>query len=639
MKSKIIYSLIMAGTMIPFVSNADPATPAPAPNGSVIETNLNVSVKDEENTVHLISTTADPDILTKTFVLKHADPYEIRPYLRGAAASERITGGENFVSCLKYKDGTGIVIVSAEDYKFSKEALKKQGLKDEDCMCIAEIVKKFDLPGLTSSSGQKKFMYFPKYRSATDIARMALESGLDATNPNDTTEFINGSDNFRTDDGLNAVLFYANPYNIETIYGRLAIYDKPIPEAKVSVKVYELDYENDGKVGADFQAWKNGPGNELFSIAPRFSQGMQAGNPVGTLNGTKWSNAKVIQLSPRWNTRFLDFLAAKGKAHTVVEGTLNIRNNEQGHLENTIGIPSFGDGARVANNSYFDYEELFGSWVEWGADAADNSENRNYTFVMYDTKGTPITLNEPSLSTTIRFTRVLNTNGLVTEYSAQIISGTGSLAKNGKVLGKKATGFGLQIRDSADAGDWAAYTSNWTSNLSVQRSFQRDTQLTNYGFWMTIEPTICKESTTLALNIQNTSLLGFTENFDGATPAPRTKTSQVNTEIMVNNENRLFLIGGIEKTTKVRSVSKVPWLGSLPLVGWLFTSESEATKKTQLVTVVECEHQAPEQDPPLEFSEVVKVIEEDTVDAGKTNTYGYDQWILDKDKKSFNKLP
>jgi len=642
---KIIYTALMILGISPILK-ADPATPVAAPNGSIIETNLNIQVENDKDTVHLISTNNDPNIFTKTFILKHADPYEIRPYLRTAASSERITGGEDFVSCLKYKDGTGIIIVSAEEYKFSKEAMKAQGVAEEDCMCIEDIVKKLDLPGLTSSSGQKKFMYFPKYRSAQEIATMAQNSGLNVRN--DPSELLRGQDDFSVDVGLNAVLFYAPPYNLPAIYERLAIYDQALPEAKVAVKVYELDYENDGKVGADFQAWKNGPGTDLFSIASRFGNGM---NPAGLVDGTGWSKAKVIQLSPRWNTRFLDFLAAKSKAHIVVEGQLNIRNNTQGYLNNMTGVPNFTDGNPVANNAYFDYEDIMGNWVPWGATATNVANGfEHFTFRMFDTRGTQINLSNAMNARTIRATRVNNTNDNRTIYTLQIINGGGAFfVKNGKNMGTKINGYNLEIMNDANADDvavaaqidWDAYPNNWANDhqLTAQKNFQRDTQISTYGFQMTIEPTICQNSTSLALNMQNTSLIGFTENANGAAGAARTMTSEVNTTLMANNQNQRFIIGGLEKTAVVSSISKVPWLGSIPLLGWIFTSESEVSKKSRLVAVVECEHQAPEQVIPRELSKVIKVIDEDTVDAGKTNWYGYDQWLIDKNKKSLNKLP
>ena len=156
---------------------------------------------------------------------------------------------------------------------------------------------------------------------------------------------------------------------------------------------------------------------------------------------------------------------------------------------------------------------------------------------------------------------------------------------------------------------------------------------------MSITPSICSETTTLVINMRNTSLIGFTENANGAAGAARTLASEVNTTVMVNNKNKQFLIGGLEKTARVSSVSKVPWLGSLPLIGFIFGSESEVTKKSQLVTVVECEHQTPTQVMHADFKDAVKVIDEDHEDVGTGNSYGFDQFLLDKDKMSLEPLP
>jgi type II secretory pathway component GspD/PulD (secretin) len=185
------------------------------------------------------------------------------------------------------------------------------------------------------------------------------------------------------------------------------------------------------------------------------------------------------------------------------------------------------------------------------------------------------------------------------------------------------------------------YTNNWNNDHSLTniKNFQRDTQISNYGFTMSIVPSICKDTTTLAINMQNTSLIGFTENANGAAGAARTMTSEVNTTVMVNNQNKQFIIGGLEKTARVRSVSKVPWLGSLPLLGFIFSSESEVTKKSQLVAVVECEQQTPAQVMHPDFADAVKVIDKDHEDVGKGNSYGFDQFLLDKEKTSLEKLP
>ena len=191
--------------VISLTLKADPPTPDPAPNGSSIRTRMNLEIEKDTDTVHLISTTNDPDIITKTYVLKHADPYELRPYLRTAVGAEMITGGDSWVECIKYNDGTGILIVSAEDYRFSKEELQKRG-GGEECMCIDEIVEQLDQPKITSSSGSARFIYFPEFRSAQEISDLTFNVGLN--HPLDLRELMFGADRRIVDPALNAVIFY-----------------------------------------------------------------------------------------------------------------------------------------------------------------------------------------------------------------------------------------------------------------------------------------------------------------------------------------------------------------------------------------------------------------------------------------------
>jgi type II secretory pathway component GspD/PulD (secretin) len=175
--------------------------------------------------------------------------------------------------------------------------------------------------------------------------------------------------------------------------------------------------------------------------------------------------------------------------------------------------------------------------------------------------------------------------------------------------------------------------------MNVQKNFQRDTHFGSYGFEMSIVPSIGKNATTLAINMVNVSLLGFPENASGAPARPRTMRSEMNTNIMVDNKVDKFVIGGLEKVVKTRSVSKVPWLGSIPFLGYLFASESEVTRKSPLVAVVQCRHQAPLQ--PIDAHKVIVIdsVKESLKGIEKGVTYGYDQFILDKNKKSLQALP
>ena len=59
-------------------------------------------------------------------------------------------------------------------------------------------------------------------------------------------------------------------------------------------------------------------------------------------------------------------------------------------------------------------------------------------------------------------------------------------------------------------------------------------------------------------------------------------TRNVTTQIAVNNGDTA-VIGGIYEETLRNEVDKVPWLGDLPLVGYLFKTTLKSSEKTELL--------------------------------------------------------
>ncbi|MEM4247978.1 MAG: hypothetical protein QXH80_01815, partial [Candidatus Nanoarchaeia archaeon] len=122
------------------------------------------------------------------------------------------------------------------------------------------------------------------------------------------------------------------------------------------------------------------------------------------------------------------------------------------------------------------------------------------------------------------------------------------------------------------------------------------------------------------------------------------EVSSLNTQVLLSNSGQKFVIGGIEKKSLVKSVSKVPWLGDLPIVGYALSSESESVKKTEMVAVLECTLTTPDLKVADGVLEDMKKVDEKTADNGENNNlkncnFGFDQFILDKDKKSLDPLP
>ena len=127
------------------------------------------------------------------------------------------------------------------------------------------------------------------------------------------------------------------------------------------------------------------------------------------------------------------------------------------------------------------------------------------------------------------------------------------------------------------------------------------------------------------MKISNSSLIGY--NSDGS--ARIQKSANIDTEFMISNEGTKLVIGGLEKRSVMKVSGGVPFLKDLPGIGWLFSTETEATKRSQLLVVAEI---IPEKQAECRKSCIEK-IQKELSKAGESNTYGYRQHLLDADRK------
>lgn len=294
MNMKYIVILSALGFALPVLRAAE--TPAPprdsnfgntdAYGNTRVEVHLQVPVKDEAKVVHFVRDNNDPRVVTKAYLLKHVDAYEIRDYLRQMVQSKRVgntslqqifpmnttalpyaattssaelttpataqpgynpplqLGSNTAVECLKYADGTGLLIISAEEYRFKNH---------ENGMGFDSLVEFLDKPTMGENLGTQTFFYIPKFVPARNLMPMIENVGMNVT---DVTEIWQGQDLVAYDPDLNWLVFDVTNYSQPNIEKMLAEYDVPIPEVRLKITVYELYHENDDKIGLDFQAWK-----------------------------------------------------------------------------------------------------------------------------------------------------------------------------------------------------------------------------------------------------------------------------------------------------------------------------------------------------------------------------------------------
>ena len=507
---------------IPGKPKADFNAPSAGYGSSSVQAQLRLEVKDGTKAIHFIRDNNDPYVITRTYELKHADPYGLRWYLNAIINARRVDQNQPSVAALKFNNGRKLLIVSAEACRFEDDGYGES---------IDKLVERLDQPGLTASSGRPKFIYFPKINSAATLKKMVSEVGASAID----VEFDNGVDKLIVDGGLNALFVAAPFWSWKHISNMLAQYDRPIPEIRFRYKVVEIFAENDDKIGLDFQSWKNNDGADFFSAGGRFRSNWASTFGAG-VNNSGSSKTEFFNFNPKWNSKYIDFLTSRGKARVLTSGVLNAKNR------NTTSI-NVGSG------------------------------------LFYDDVSQKI---EPG-----------NTGRLPAPFAGE--------------------------PDVPDAG-----------KLEIRKGQQQITKV-GEGFRFSldlVEPIVTANSTTLKLHAESVSLIGWDSSGE-----PRLNKSEIETEVQIGNSGKNFVIGGLKKFDIVRGVAGVPLLKDLPLLGWLFSTESESTKKSQIVILASAEYSTPFDPVPTEIQANVGKIVED-VRAGvrnPLNNLGFEQYGIDSD--------
>ena len=505
---------------IPGSVKAKANIPSAGYGSTTVQTQLRVDVKDSEQAIRFVRTNTDPLVITKLYELKHAEPYAIRGYLLSVVQGTKVGGNPVQVDAVKYNDGRGVLLVSAEDYRFEKTGNGES---------IDEIIERLDQPGLGYSSGRPKYIYFPKVNAAANLKEMLLNVGAAARG--DTIEFTGGTDALTVDGGLNALFIAAPHWSIAAIREQLEQYDRPMPEIRLEYQLVEISTENDDKLGVDFQSWKNNDGVDFFSAGGRYRNNW-ASTFAGGIDGSHSSRTDFFNFNPKWNSEYFDFLTSTGRAKVVTEGVIVAKNRRQSTV--SVGTGLF-------------YEEQ-----------------------------TPI----------------------------------------------PDTKLNDKIPDNHDKLPGEA-------NLDVHHGNAQTTKAANgFRFELDVTPVVTGKASILPVKVSGTSLLGW--NSDGS---PRLHNSSFETEIQIGNEGKDFVIGGIKRTNMIRSVSGIPFLKDIPVLGWAFSSETETTRTSELVLIARAQLSGPFDSAPEAIkNDVSKVVGKVSAAAEHPVTnLGFQQLLLDSD--------
>ncbi len=502
---------------IPGAPQAYNNAPTEGYGSSTVQTHIRVDLKDTEDAVHFIRGNTDPFVITKLYELKHTNPYTIRGYIQGVVNATQVVGNPVAVDAVRYNDGRGIVLVSAEDYRF-----ENRGKGDS----IDEIIAGLDQPGMELITGKGLFLYFPKANTAANLREMLLRVGATT----EDVEFSHGVDKLVVDGGLNALFVASSYWSWHGIREQLESYDRPMPEIRLSYCLYEVSTENDDKLGVDFQSWKNNDGIDFFSAGGRYRNNW-ARTFAGGIDGSHSSRTDYFNFNPKWNTKYFDFLTSTGRAKVVTQGVIAAKNRRKSEI--TVGSGLF-------------YEE-----------------------------------EDPIDDTSIN-------NGILIDGKEKLPAGADVPIEHGNRQNTKAS--------------------------------------EGFRFSMEVTPIVSGMASVLPIKVSGVSLLGW--NSDGS---PRLSQSDFETEIHLGYEARDFVIGGIKRKQIVRSVSGLPILKDIPILGWAFSTESESARETELILSVHAEYSQPSDKVPESLRDELNATENDLIHGIEhpISNLGFEQFGLD----------
>lgn len=504
---------------IPGSVKADANIPSAGYGSTTVQTQLRVDVKESEQAIRFVRSNTDPFVITKLYTLKHAEPYALRGYLLSVVQGTKVGGNPVQVDAVEFNDGRGVLLVSAEDYRFEKTGNGES---------IDEIIERLDQPGIGYSSGRPKFIYFPKVNAAANLKEMVLNVGAAARG--DTVSFTGGTDALTVDGGLNALFIAAPNWSLASIREQLEQYDRPMPEIRLEYQLIELSTENDDRLGVDFQSWKNNDGVDFFSAGGRYRNNW-ASTFAGGIDGSHSSRTDFFNFNPKWNTKYFDFLTSTGRAKVVTQGVITAKNRRKAEI--SVGSGLF-------------YEE-----------------------------------EDPIKDTSIN-------ESIVIDGKPKLPAGADVPLEHGNRQNTKAS--------------------------------------QGFKFSMEVTPVVADKASVLPIKVSGVSLLGW--NSDGT---PRLSKSDFETEIHLGYEARDFVIGGIKRKQIVRSVSGIPLLKDIPVLGWAFSSESESARETELILSVHAEYARPSDEAPEALRSEMKAAD-DALTHGiehPITNLGFEQFGLD----------
>ena len=441
---------------------------------------------------------------------------------------------------------------------------------------VLGILEAIDKPGLEESE-----LILLKYANAEDVAKIITEAlrinsktqpqGIGIPRPGGAGSSVSIEEtktNVFADTRLNAVVLIADKQEREAMKRMIALLDIPLPEATSKINVYFLEYADATELSKVLEVMITG-------ISPQAKAGIQPPKspfePGGriTITADKTTNSLVIVASP-------------GDYQSLLQVVRQLdRKRKQVYVEAMIVEASI-DKLRELGSKWRVIAERNGEPVAIGGfGTMDASSLQNVIFGltgltaggMGNFLNVPLTTISPD-GTVTRST--LTVPGFSALFSLNEFRGAVNVLSTPQIL----------TSDNKEAeivvGENVPFISKKESDPSRPQSVFSTIERKDVGITLRLTPQI-SEGDYVKLDLyQEISALKQESTEIVTTIGPTTTKRSTKTSVVVK-DNQTVVIGGLMEEREEENLSKVPLLGDIPLLGWLFKNKTLEKKKTNLL--------------------------------------------------------
>lgn len=489
------------------------------------------------------------------YSFNNVNPFAVRRFLNRAIESE--DGG--LFTFVSPEGNSGRILAMIPEYQIP---------------ALDKLVAATDRADLTSSSGTMRAYVQLKHRRA-DL------SDIDFLNNFGIYLTVNG-DEIIIDPEQNAVFIEDAPSGTEWLLAALEEeLDLPTPQVLASVNVYEVDGTNNARLGNDYIAWKNGPGQNLFAFGAFWEDGetdvfngpfnSSTGKVAPTVNGDFDAEGYNFAFNFEHSSAFFDFLVQEGQAEVLTKAKLAALNTRTARITAGDQLLYYAvqttdvNGVRSSPFSANDHRTLLGTGNQ---------------FVTVTDPGNPLFQNN-TINLSGALSNAANVNASndirdndIDNSARNNINGDDNDQDNDFDNDQELDNDLFFDNDVSSAQELAqaALIFGDTGASSSQELVPVEADLE-----MQITPVIYE-------NGVEVDVVGDLDTYNGYDDSgfPRINNRAFSTQVRMG-EGQEIVLGGIARTETTRAANKPPALGSLPVIGFLFGQENTRRRESTVV--------------------------------------------------------